>query len=92
MPANPRVCCLVGLSATGRIGLGNLQHGETALVDLDGDADGLYDPWEQAFGLDSSDPDDVAADDDERRPSSTPTSSGCARIHSGVTSAPSPRA
>ncbi|AMY10978.1 hypothetical protein LuPra_04222 [Luteitalea pratensis] len=64
MPANPRVCCLVGLSATGRIGLGNLQHGETALVDLDGDADGLYDPWEEAFGLDSSDPDDVAADDD----------------------------
>ncbi|MGV3519708.1 DUF5719 family protein [Luteitalea sp.] len=58
-------CCLYGLSADGRIGLARtLNDSRTVVIDLDGDADGLFDPWENTFGLSAADPADALQDPD----------------------------
>ncbi len=64
-PGGPNyVCCARGLSADGRIGLASKVDYSTVLVDLDGDADGLFDPWEGTFGLDPTDAVDASQDPD----------------------------
>ncbi len=58
------IASLTGLSANGRIGLGRMPDDRTVLVDLDGDADGMFDLWENGLGLDATNPGDWYEDPD----------------------------